>query len=139
MAASMPVQTRRSATEQRFLFINSQDDVCQAFGLGREKKVFLSRVAHQKRRKQSIERLKHSQRTEKYYRTADTKELFMQALTSQGRCALTGYVGQGYVDPFQTRSVPMTDSMNMYFHHCTLFQITRAKDWANQGGQSGCN
>jgi hypothetical protein len=96
--------------------------MCQDFGVGREKKIFLSRLAHQRRKKQSIERLKYAKPTKKYYGTADTVP-FMQAIASEGRYSLTEYVGQGYVDPFQTRSVPMNDSMDMYFHHCTSTKI----------------
>jgi hypothetical protein len=98
----------------------------QEFGVGREKKVFLSRLAHQRRKKQSIDRLKYAKSIGNGHGLAD-REPFMQALTNQGRFSLTGYVGQGYVDPFHTRSVPMNDSMNMYFHHCTSFQIAMQK------------
>jgi hypothetical protein len=100
--------------------------MCQQFGVGREKKIFLSTLAHQRRKKQSIKRLKYAIPTEKAFVTADTVP-FMQAITSQGRYSLTGYVGQGYVDPFHTRSVPMNDSMNMYFHHCTSSLIAVQK------------
>ncbi|KAL3451512.1 hypothetical protein BJX65DRAFT_220312 [Aspergillus insuetus] len=104
-------------TGRSFFFVDTQDDVSQEFGVGREKMAFLSKLAHQRRKKESVARLRADQRT-RSQRTAATQEGFTHALTRQGRSTdLTGYLGQGYVDPFDTSSVVMTDSMNMYFHH----------------------
>jgi hypothetical protein len=35
--------------------------------------------------------------------------------------SLKAFLSQGYVDPFAASAVKMTDSMNLYFHHCTLW------------------
>ncbi|KAL2802019.1 hypothetical protein BJX63DRAFT_416053 [Aspergillus granulosus] len=124
---SMPAVSNTSeptTTEHRFLFVDTQDDVSQVFGVGREKMAFLSKLAHQRRKKESIARLRSTQRT-KSQQTAATQENptqqqqegLRQALRRQGSRVLTGYLGQGYVDPFDTSSVVMTDAMNMYFHH----------------------
>lgn len=32
--------------------------------------------------------------------------------------SLKAYLSQGCADPFRASAVEMTDSMNMYFHHC---------------------
>ncbi|KAL2844089.1 hypothetical protein BJY01DRAFT_248334 [Aspergillus pseudoustus] len=115
----MPFRVRESPQERSFLFIDSQDDVSQERGVGRQKMAFLSKVAHQRRKRESVERLKHTRSTKTPENTPgdEEEERSMHAVTTQGRVALTGYMGQGYVDPFNARPVRMTDSMNMYFHH----------------------
>jgi hypothetical protein len=35
--------------------------------------------------------------------------------------SLKAFLSQGYVDPFAASAVKMTDSMNLYFHHCTFW------------------
>ncbi|KAL3484336.1 hypothetical protein BJX62DRAFT_218849 [Aspergillus germanicus] len=116
--------TGTSMTGRDFLFVDTQNDVSQEFGIGREKMAFLSKLAHQRKKKESIARLRsrqHAMRAERRAHgdqgTETKKEGPIQALTLQRKCALTGYLGQGYVDPFDTSSIAMTDSMNMYFHH----------------------
>jgi hypothetical protein len=109
------------------MFVDFQADVSQAIGVGRQKKAFLSKVAHQRRKQESINRLKYSrpfsnnvsQEGNPPQRTAPSEANSMQVPTKRGIWSLTRYVGQGYVDPFDTYSVPMTDAMNMYFYHCT--------------------
>jgi hypothetical protein len=32
--------------------------------------------------------------------------------------SLKAYLNQGFVDPFSSSAIQMTDSMNLYFHHC---------------------
>jgi hypothetical protein len=41
-----------------------------------------------------------------------------QAALRSEMWSLRAYLSQGYVDPFGASAVKMTDSMNMYFHHC---------------------
>jgi hypothetical protein len=85
---------------------------------------FLSKLAHQRKKKESIARLRPRQHAIKAEREKGDQETspegLMQALTVQRKCALPGYLGQGYVDPFDTSSIAMADSMNMYFHHCMV-------------------
>ncbi|KAL2841778.1 hypothetical protein BJX68DRAFT_270962 [Aspergillus pseudodeflectus] len=94
----------------------------QTVGVGRQKKAFLSKQTHQRRKQESIKRLKYSrplwknvsQERNQLQRSSpsDSDE------SSQGDVGpLTKYVGQGYVDPFDTASIQMTNAMNMYFHH----------------------
>ncbi|KAJ0419810.1 hypothetical protein BJY00DRAFT_285557 [Aspergillus carlsbadensis] len=112
----IPSISESSATARSFLFVDTQDDVSQEFGVGREKMAFLSKLAHQRRKKESVARLRSTQRTQGQL-TATTREALSHTPLRQRGWALTGHLGQGYVDPFDTSSVAMTDSMNMYFHH----------------------
>ncbi|GAM43110.1 hypothetical protein TCE0_044r17654 [Talaromyces pinophilus] len=91
-----------------FLFINVQDDASQSFGVGRQKKAFLSKVSHQRRKKESIERLHCIRDTKGCQGTGTATESFKEAPTRQSRLALTGYLGQDYMGPFDANSVTTT-------------------------------
>jgi hypothetical protein len=119
---------QRLTNRRNFLFVDVQADVSQRIGVGRQKKAFLAENAHQKRKQASIERLKSSQYSSQIALQVDKKsqEVGKQKIDStqvQIRCDIgsltTAYMSQGYVDPFCTYSVSMTESMNMYLHHCT--------------------
>ncbi|CEN61055.1 hypothetical protein ASPCAL07722 [Aspergillus calidoustus] len=113
---SPPDKCEPSTTQRSFMFVDTQNDLSQEFGVGREKMAFLSKLAHRRRKKESIQRLKATQRANNQ-QLATSEDLVMQGATRQGAWKLNGYLGQGYVDPFDTSSVAMTDSMNLYFHH----------------------
>jgi hypothetical protein len=44
--------------------------------------------------------------------------------------SLKAFLSQGYVDPFAASAVKMTDSMNLYFHHCTRYSSSYLKQAA---------
>ncbi|KAL4872324.1 hypothetical protein BDV12DRAFT_210839 [Aspergillus spectabilis] len=92
--SNVPLPPGPSTDGRSFMFVDSHADVSQAVGVGRQKKAFLSKLAHQRRKKQ-------------LQRTVLAEEHFVQIQTRRGVWSLTGYVGQ----------VPMTDAMNMYFYH----------------------
>jgi hypothetical protein len=117
--SQVPDKREPSTTQASFMFVDTQNDLSQEFGVGREKMAFLSKLAHRRRKKESIQRLKTSQRANNQQLTT-SEDLVMQGATRQGAWTLNGYLGQGYVDPFDTSSVAMTDSMNLYFHHCVF-------------------
>ncbi|KAJ0425200.1 hypothetical protein BJY00DRAFT_274956 [Aspergillus carlsbadensis] len=120
--SDLPLRPGPSKGEGSFMFINFQGDMSQTVGVGRQKKAFLSKQTHQKRKQESIKRLKYSrplwkntpQESTRIQRSSPSES----DESSQGDIGpLTRYVGQGYVDPFDTASIQMTDAMNMYFHH----------------------
>lgn len=102
--SGVPFRTKPSTEERSFLFVNVQDDASQAFGVGRQKKAFLSKAAHQRKKKEAIERLNYIQGTKGRQTTGTDTESFTQRRTRQSRLALTGYSGQDYVDPFDASS-----------------------------------
>ncbi|GFF34852.1 hypothetical protein IFM51744_02589 [Aspergillus udagawae] len=132
--SKVPLRPGPSKEERGFMFVDFQADVSQAIGVGRQKKAFLSKLAHQRRKQESINRLKYSrpfsnnvsQEGNPPQRTAPSEANSMQVPTKRGICSLTRYVGQGYVDPFDTYSVPMTDAMNMYFYHYRVRVVSSA-------------
>jgi hypothetical protein len=46
------------------------------------------------------------------------KKLANQIVKSSDRLPLKTYLGEGFVDPFASSSVPMTNTMNLYFCQC---------------------
>lgn len=105
---TVPFRFEPSTKEHSYLFINAQDDVSQAFGVGRQKKVFLTKLAHQRRKKESIEKLNYIQGTKGRQGTAVATDSFKQALARQSRLLLTGSLGQGYLGAFGGNSVTTT-------------------------------
>ncbi|KAL2794742.1 hypothetical protein BJX66DRAFT_325100 [Aspergillus keveii] len=129
--SDLPVRPGPSKDGGGFMFINFQGDMSQTVGVGRQKKAFLSKQTHQKRKQESINRLRYSrplwknvlQERNQLERSSPSNS----DESSQGEIGpLTQYIGQGYVDPFDTASVHMTDAMNMYFHHYRDYVVASA-------------
>ncbi|KAL4862747.1 hypothetical protein BDV12DRAFT_178396 [Aspergillus spectabilis] len=126
------LRPKKLTNRRDFLFVDVQADVSQRVGVGRQKKVFLSENAHQRRKQASIERLKSSQYSLNSALQDDNQSQEVgkskNSTQVQIRCDMgsltTAYMSQGYVDPFCTYSVPMTDSMNMYLHHYKVHIVT---------------
>ncbi|KAL4874871.1 hypothetical protein BJY04DRAFT_202963 [Aspergillus karnatakaensis] len=103
-----------------FMFVDVLNDLSQTFGVGRQKKAFLSRNSHLRKKQASIDRLKISQsapirvskQSQLAHRTASPPDA-----TIWGDSLVTANNGQGDVDPFSTCSIPITARMSVYLHH----------------------
>jgi hypothetical protein len=122
-----------------FLFIDSQADNAKNSTVSKQKQAFLLKRFHREKKQASIDRLKApkpsskllplpgylgpnqpTRENDKEHRESEKVPGFpkQHALRSE-MWSLNAYLSQGYVDPFSSYAVHMTDSMHMYFHHCT--------------------
>ncbi|KAL2841027.1 hypothetical protein BJY01DRAFT_217937 [Aspergillus pseudoustus] len=138
--SSIPLRPAPAQGGRDFMFVDHQADVSRTNGVRTQKKSFLARHARQKLRQESINRLKYSRplwsniprEAKQLERTAPSEDKLEEdnSMQIEGRrhpiFSLTEHVGQGYVDPFDTYSVPMTDAMNMYFHHYRVCVVSSA-------------
>lgn len=134
----------RGNSKPIFLFIDSQADNPQNPSLNKQKQAFLLRNYHRKKKQASIERLKRSKPSKPslclaHGRTSNFSPAYpwdalaedneeVQSDRPQGTLnrvakmsemwSLKAYLSQGFVDPFSASAVQMSDSMNLYFHHC---------------------
>ncbi|KAL3480813.1 hypothetical protein BJX99DRAFT_204985 [Aspergillus californicus] len=124
-----------------FLFVDYQKDDPRDAAMHKEKLLFTQRNYQRKKKLAAVERLKASSKISrqrlpfKYIPTdtpneseTDRDSSTPRADTDQSRQAWQmarmaelwspkTYLGQGFVDPFSTVAVPMTETMNSYFHH----------------------
>jgi hypothetical protein len=104
--------------DREFLFIDAQADISQSIGIGRQKKAFLSKIAHQRRKQEAIDRLGLSCSTSRWISQNDEQHDQETRNVKENPTQVVTYMSQSYGDPFCTFSLPMSDSMNMYFYHC---------------------
>ncbi|KAH7176191.1 hypothetical protein EDB81DRAFT_33312 [Dactylonectria macrodidyma] len=141
-AQILPCRTARPSDRPKqkpaFLFIDSQADNAKSSTVSKQKQAFLLRKYHQEKKQASIDRLKAPKSSSKPYprlgypnsnfpTTENDKEgqesqnlhaYPKRGVTRSEMWSLKAYLSQGYADPFSSYAVHMTDSMNMYFHHC---------------------
>lgn len=125
------------AKPRTFLFIDAKSDLPQNQG---QKKAYLLKKYHRRRQQVAIERLKPSKdsfisrhglkclatghskndRSECDDPTCTCKkEEASRLLNTRSKVLpVTNLLGQSYIDPFGVTGVEMSDSMNLYFHHC---------------------
>jgi hypothetical protein len=134
----------RSNSKPTFLFVDSQADNPQNPSVNKQKQAFLLRNYHRKKKQASIERLKPSKPSKPspclvlgetshfspaypWDALAEENEEFQsgrpqgtlnQVAKRSEMWSLKAYLSQGFVDPFTASAVQMSDSMNLYFHHC---------------------
>lgn len=138
-----------------FLFIDYQDDNPQNRSLTKKKYGFAQKTSHRKQRLAAVGRLKSSSlvlrqrlplpyvseldraepgRAEKDQQ--DGSELgaatagqeiqqFKQILPVAGFGSPKSLLGHGFVDPFSTTPIPMTEFMNSYFHQCMWITLPK--------------
>ncbi|KAJ0418852.1 hypothetical protein BJY00DRAFT_324644 [Aspergillus carlsbadensis] len=134
------------ASQQNFMFIDSQADNSRNLSLRTKKQVFVMTKYYQDQKQASIDRLRRrtvprgsrrrvgyntgvSPTTAKNRETARTKHSKDQHHLPQRESpkpeiwSLDAYLDQGFVDPFSTSAIEMTDSMNQYFHHFRIHSI----------------
>ncbi|KAL4864693.1 hypothetical protein BDV12DRAFT_205583 [Aspergillus spectabilis] len=159
-SSSLPDKTGDSHTtsQSTFLFIDSQADRAQNAALRTQKKAFLLKNYYRKKKHASIERLKYlkaaptdgrrigytagdhstTAEDERMDQTENPKIPSSRQTTLESEMwSLKGYLSQGFVDPFSSSAVKMTDSMNLYFHHfrthtvstCYPLDATRMGMW----------
>jgi hypothetical protein len=120
------MRSQRRTEERNFLFIDVQADTSQHSGVGREKKVFCSTNSHRRRREAALARLrdqiysirKTRQDGDRIGEAHNATHESAESAIHHAMWSLISYMSQGYVDPFSTYAIPMTESMNMYFYHC---------------------
>jgi hypothetical protein len=106
-----------------FMFVNTQADVSQRVGIGKQKKAFLARNAHQRRKKEAVDRLKLSQpykgctpqHGEKEVENVHGNETHIHPTINN----ISAVPSRNHADPFCACPVPMSNAMHMYFRHCT--------------------
>lgn len=52
------------------------------------------------------------------------RKALVQVARSSEDLSLQKYIGGGFVDPFGSTSVPMTDTMNLYFRQCKSWNLS---------------
>lgn len=145
-AWNLPHRSPKPAKPQSsFLFIDYQEEKSQNKKLRYEKHGFLLKNYHRRRKQASIQRLKtqttaptdrllvnHSTNKQSTADKADStrehdrwvvdadisRRAPGQAALRSEMWSLRAFLSQGSVDPFSASAVTMSDSMNMYFHHC---------------------
>ncbi|KAL4883496.1 hypothetical protein BJY04DRAFT_26343 [Aspergillus karnatakaensis] len=136
LVASLPDRSKSSSANKptTFLFIDAQEDHAQNTTLRKQKQAFLLKNYNRKKKQAAIQRLKtpvgapinrlrignaslndESAEDDPTPATADTLRSEMWSLKA--------YLSQGYVDPFSSSAVTMSDSMNLYFHHFRIHTI----------------
>ncbi|KAF7182374.1 hypothetical protein CNMCM7691_001854 [Aspergillus felis] len=139
----------RGNSKPTFLFIDSQADKPQNRSVNRQKQAFLLRNYHWKKKQASIERLKPSKPSKQSpchvhrgtsnfspaypwdalaeenedFQSDRPQGTFNQVAKRSQMWSLKAYLSQGFVDPFSTSAVQMSDSMNLYFHHFRIHTI----------------
>ncbi|KAL2835187.1 hypothetical protein BDW59DRAFT_168452 [Aspergillus cavernicola] len=122
-----------------FLFVDHQQGNPQGTSIEKQKLVFAQRNYQRKKNLAAVERLKTStqvfrQRLPFTYVSAsdspgDTKDSHqtMQIIAMMTEfLSPTAYLGQGFVDPFSSSVLPMTDNMNSYFRHLRNYTIQQS-------------
>jgi hypothetical protein len=134
-------------TQKTFLFIDSQADISDNQALKKIKQTFLLKNYNRRKRQAAIDRLKpskpspsarlriehpsasdpsnleHSTSTgdedHDYQHASDSIESIAQnAATMSEMWSIRADVSQGFTDPFSSCGVDVTDSINLYLHHC---------------------
>jgi hypothetical protein len=109
-----------------FMFVDTRADVSQCVSIGRQKKSFLARNAHQRRKKEALDRLKLPQP----YRGSTPQQGEKEVENVHGNktrihdnymfpVRVSTVISQNLADPFCAYPVPMSNAMHMYFRHCT--------------------
>ncbi|KAL4871243.1 hypothetical protein BDV12DRAFT_32769 [Aspergillus spectabilis] len=135
-----------------FMFVDFQQDNPENESITKQKRVFAQRNYQRKKKLAAVERLKTStqvfrQRLPLMYTPANDASSEVEedrqgsglAITDTRRSRQTVQIakmteppntylplGQGFVDPFSSSVVPMTDIMNSYFHHLRHFTIRQS-------------
>lgn len=150
---SLPDRTARpnESSKSTFLFVDYQADTTRNSRVGKQKQAFLQKKYHEKQKQASIDRLKASKPSSKprvqlaHTLASDATNTFSfntllrknteheETENHNGSSkhiskiaemwSLKAYLSQGYVDPFSSSAVNMTDSMNLYFHHFRIHTI----------------
>ncbi|RHZ56138.1 uncharacterized protein CDV56_100127 [Aspergillus thermomutatus] len=143
-SASKNTPKLRGSSKPTFLFIDAQADNPQNPSVNKQKQAFLQRNYHRKKKQASIERLKPSKPSPRlvsggnwdfppaypWEALAEENEdpqldrpqgAFNRVAKMSEMWSLKAYLSQGFVDPFSASAVQMSDSMNLYFHHCMSF------------------
>ncbi|KAE8395637.1 hypothetical protein BDV23DRAFT_96571 [Aspergillus alliaceus] len=150
---SLPDRTARpnESSKSTFLFVDCQADTTRNSRVGKQKQAFLQKRYHEKQKQASIDRLKTSKPLSKarlqlaHTLASDATNAFAfntllrknteheetenhngsskQISKIAEMWSLKAYLSQGYVDPFSSSAVNMTDSMNLYFHHFRIHTI----------------
>ncbi|EAW07118.1 uncharacterized protein ACLA_018220 [Aspergillus clavatus NRRL 1] len=113
-----------------FLWIDSQADKHDS-SVGKQKQAFLQRNYQQRKKQASIARLKASKVVSKPTNAPATdprdeenrQGAYKQMASMSEMWSLKAYLSQGFVDPFSSSAVQMTDSMNLYFQHFRIHTI----------------
>ncbi|KAH7186711.1 hypothetical protein DER44DRAFT_681546 [Fusarium oxysporum] len=144
---ALPCRTARPKLKPKpkptFLFIDAQADNAKNSTVSKQKQAFLLKRYHREKKQASIDRLKVPKPPSKLLpllgylgpnHPAPENDKEHQETESLHACpkqramrsemwSLKAYLSQGYVDPFSSYAVHMTDSMNMYFHHFRIHTI----------------
>ncbi|KAF9784171.1 hypothetical protein IL306_008263, partial [Fusarium sp. DS 682] len=138
---ALPCRTARPNLKPKpkstFLFIDAQADNAKDSTVSKQKQAFLLKRYHREKKQASIDRLKapkppskllpllgylgpnHSapENDKEHQEPENLHACPKQRAMRSEMWSLKAYLSQGYVDPFSSYAVLMTDSMNMYFHH----------------------
>ncbi|CEL01060.1 Putative Aspergillus nidulans repeat 3 region of R2-C RNA from SpoC1 gene cluster (Fragment) [Aspergillus calidoustus] len=119
-----------------FMFVNTQADVSQCVGIQRQKKAFLARNAHQRRKKEAVDRLKlpqpyrgsAPQRGEKEVENVhrNKTQIHPPHDNSMLPARVSAVLSQNHADPFCAYPVPMSSAMHMYFRHYRFYVVPTA-------------
>lgn len=143
--------TKGAVSTANFLFVDYQKDDPRDAAMHKEKLLFTQRNYQRKKKLAAVERLKASSKISRqslpFKYTSTSTENRDEVETHKDTSNLTvpdpdqprqtwqiarmaelwspkAYLGQGFVDPFSTAAVPMTETMNSYFHHRTSTPVS---------------
>ncbi|KAL3461228.1 hypothetical protein BJX64DRAFT_300242 [Aspergillus heterothallicus] len=133
------------ASGSNFMFIDSQADHAQNLSLRTKKQVFVMKKYYKDQKQASIDRLNPKSAPTSRPRVNNTTTEAPSSpveepenTTIQRRSkdcsrefdspepemwSMEAYLSQGFVDPFSSSAIEMTDTMNQYFHHFRIHSI----------------
>ncbi|KAL4880159.1 hypothetical protein BJY04DRAFT_191807 [Aspergillus karnatakaensis] len=139
------------APAANFMFVGYEHDNPESESMNKKKRIFAQRSYQRKRKQAAVDRLKTStqafrQRLPLEYTAANesseigedehglnstitnTREARQMMQLAKSTAFPSAYLplGQGFIDPFSTSVVPMTNIMNSYFHHLRHFTIRQS-------------